>query len=89
MAIHYYTGGASDAQYVYSPVGRGKHSVRQFPDYEVLVATHCDTDNLHNHLPVRPVSFKTGKKLHKNHDDLVLHRKIYVRKKSVIPHAFP
>lgn len=51
-------------------------AARQFPDYEVLVATHCDTDNLHNHLLVNSVSFKTGKKLHQNHDDLVQHRKI-------------
>lgn len=49
---------------------------RQFPDYEVLVATHCDTDNLHNHLLVNSVSFKTGKKLHQNHDDLVRHRQV-------------
>lgn len=49
-------------------------AARQFPDFEVLVATHCDTDNLHNHLLVNSVSFKTGKKLHQNHDDLVQHR---------------
>lgn len=36
-------------------------AARQFPDYEVLIATHCDTDNLHNHLLVNSVSFKTGK----------------------------
>ena len=51
-------------------------AARQFPDYEVLVATHCDTDNLHNHLLVNSVSFKSGKKLHQNHDDLVQHRKV-------------
>lgn len=51
-------------------------AAQQFADYEVLVATHCDTDNFHNHLLVNSVSFKTGKKLHQNHDDLVQHRKI-------------
>lgn len=51
-------------------------AARQFPDYEVLIATHCDTDNLHNHLMVNSVSFKTGKKLHQNHDDLVRHRQV-------------
>lgn len=51
-------------------------AARQFPDYEVLVATHCDTDNLHNHLLVNSVSFKNGKKLHQNHDDLVQHRRV-------------
>lgn len=51
-------------------------AARQFPNYEVLVATHCDTDNLHNHLLVNSVSFKSGKKLHQNHDDLVQHRRV-------------
>ena len=49
---------------------------RQFPDFEVLVATHTDTDNLHNHILVNSVSFRTGKKLHQNHDDLVRHRQV-------------
>ena len=48
---------------------------KQFPGFEVVVATHCNTDNLHNHILVNSVSFKTGKKLHQNHDDLVKHRK--------------
>ena len=30
--------------------------------YEVVVATHLNTDNLHNHFIVNSVSFKTGKK---------------------------
>lgn len=51
-------------------------AARQFSDFEVLVATHTDTDNLHNHLLVNSVSFKTGKKLHQNHDDLVQHRRV-------------
>ena len=29
---------------------------KQFPDFEVLVATHIDTDHLHNHLVVNSVS---------------------------------
>ena len=37
---------------------------KQFPDFEVVVATHVDTDNLHNHLVVNSVSYKTGMKLH-------------------------
>ena len=48
----------------------------QFPDFEVLVATHTDIDNLHNHILVNSVSFRTGKKLHQNHDNLVLHRQV-------------
>ena len=49
---------------------------RQFPEYEVLVATHCNTEHLHNHFIVNAVSFQTGKKLHQNHEDLEQHRKV-------------
>ena len=43
---------------------------RQFPDFEVLVTTHIDTDHLHNHLVVNSVSCVNGRKLHQNSDDL-------------------
>ncbi len=49
---------------------------KQFPNFEVLISTHCNTDNLHNHILVNSVSFETGKKLHQNHDDLVQHRMV-------------
>lgn len=51
-------------------------AARQFSGFEVLVATHCNTDNLHNHILVNFVSYQSGKKLHQNHDDLVRHRQI-------------
>ena len=35
---------------------------REFPNFEVLVATHIDTDHLHSHLIVNSVSFQDGKK---------------------------
>lgn len=35
-----------------------------FPNYECVVATHNDTDNLHSHIIVNSVRFKDGKKLH-------------------------
>ncbi|NSW92167.1 MAG: relaxase/mobilization nuclease domain-containing protein [Firmicutes bacterium] len=35
-----------------------------FPNYECVVATHTDTDNIHSHIIVNSVSFKDGKKLH-------------------------
>ena len=35
---------------------------REFPNFEVLVATHIDTDHLHSHLVVNSVSFQDGKK---------------------------
>ena len=47
---------------------------REFPDFEVLVATHIDTDHLHNHLVVNSVSFQNGKKLHQSAADLQAHR---------------
>lgn len=48
---------------------------KQFPEFEVLVATHIDTDHLHNHLVVNSVSCVNGHKLHQNAADLQQHRK--------------
>ena len=47
---------------------------REFPDFEVLVATHIDTDILHSHLIVNSVSFRDGRKLHQSAADLLAHR---------------
>ena len=41
---------------------------------EVVVATHLDTNHLHNHLVVNSVSCETGRKLHQSADDLLKHR---------------
>lgn len=49
---------------------------RQFPDFEVLVATHMDTNHLHNHLVVNSVSCMDGRKLHQNAADLQRHRQV-------------
>ena len=49
---------------------------RQFPDFEVVVATHVDTNHLHNHFVVNSVSCKDGHKLHQSPDDLLTHRKV-------------
>lgn len=35
-------------------------------DYEIIVTTHLNTDNLHNHIVVNSVSFRTGRKF-ENH----------------------
>lgn len=35
-------------------------------EYEIIVTTHLNTDNIHNHVVVNSVSFKTGKKF-ENH----------------------
>ena len=48
---------------------------REFPGYEVLVATHIDTGHLHNHFVVNSVSCEDGKKLHQNTEDLLAHRR--------------
>ena len=47
---------------------------REFPDFEVLVATHVDTAHPHNHLVVNSVSFQDGRKLHQSAADLQAHR---------------
>lgn len=49
-------------------------AAREFPDFEVVVATHVDTGRLHNHIIVNSVNCKTGKKLHQNTEDLMAHR---------------
>lgn len=49
---------------------------KEFPDFEVLVATHIDTGHLHNHLIVNSVSCVDGKKLHQNSQDLQHHRDV-------------
>ena len=47
---------------------------QEFPDFEVLVATHIDTGHLHNHMIVNSVSCVDGRKLHQNTADLQHHR---------------
>ncbi len=59
-------------------------------NYEVLVTTHLNTDNIHNHFVVNSVSFKTGKKFENHIRDHVELRKISdevckEHGKSVIP----
>ena len=49
---------------------------QEFPDFEVLVATHIDTGHLHNHLIVNSVSCVDGRKLHQNTADLQHHRDV-------------
>ena len=36
-------------------------------DFEVVVATHLNTDNVHNHIVINSVSLKTGKKFYDYH----------------------
>lgn len=41
-----------------------------FPGYQIVVATHCDRDHLHNHLVMNSVNIENGKKFHQTADDL-------------------
>lgn len=41
-----------------------KFAEDNYPDFEVVVATHVDNEHLHSHFIINSVSFKTGKKLH-------------------------
>lgn len=49
---------------------------REFPGYEVVVATHLDTNHIHNHLVMNSVSCENGRKLHQSEDDLLRHRQV-------------
>ena len=49
---------------------------RQFPDFEVVVATHVDTGHPHNHMVVNSVCCKDGHKLHQSPNDLLTHRQV-------------
>lgn len=51
-------------------------ATRLFPDYECVVATHTDTDNIHSHIIVNSVSFTDGKKLHMGPTSLQEQRQI-------------
>jgi hypothetical protein len=42
----------------------------QFKNHEVLVVTHIDKQNIHNHLVINSVSFKNGQKLISNKETL-------------------
>ena len=42
-----------------------------FPGFQILVATHCNTGNIHNHLIMNSVSYENGKKFHQSRDGLL------------------
>ena len=47
-----------------------------FKDFEVIIATHQNTNHIHNHFIVNSVSFKTGKKYNNNRTNLAKLRHI-------------
>ena len=48
----------------------GLRFAEYFPGYQIVVATHCDRDHLHNHLVMNSVNMENGKKFHQTADDL-------------------
>lgn len=53
-----------------------KFVTEMFKDYEVIVATHQNTNHIHNHFIINSVSFKTGKKYNNNRTNLAKLRNI-------------
>jgi len=51
-------------------------AARAWPGMEVLVTTHCDTDNVHSHFVINSVSFETGLKMRQNPNTLIDLRQI-------------
>lgn len=43
---------------------------KNYPDYEVLIATHIDAPHIHSHLIINSVSFADGRKLHQPPDTI-------------------
>ena len=63
---------------------------QMWADYEVVVTTHLNTDNIHNHIVVNSISFKTGRKFENHISDHYKLREISdricaERGKSVLP----
>ena len=42
----------------------------QIQGYEIVVATHCDTQHIHSHFIINSVRYETGKKYHSNIESL-------------------
>ena len=53
-----------------------KFAEEMFRDYEVIVATHQNTNHIHNHFIINSVSYKTGKKYNNNRANLAKLRQI-------------
>lgn len=49
---------------------------RCYPDHEIVIATHLDTDNIHSHIIINSVNCVNGKKIHQNGDDIKRMRNI-------------
>lgn len=47
-----------------------------YPNHEIYIATHLDTDNIHSHIVINSVNMKTGKKIHQSTKELNQMRKV-------------
>ncbi len=47
-----------------------------YPNHEIYIATHLDTDNIHSHIVINSVNMKTGRKIHQSTKELNQIRKI-------------
>ncbi|MFR5875942.1 MAG: relaxase/mobilization nuclease domain-containing protein [Eubacterium sp.] len=43
---------------------------RCYPNHEIYIATHLDTDNIHSHIVINSVNMKTGYKIHQSTKEL-------------------
>ncbi len=49
----------------------GMRFAEAFPDYQIVVSTHYNTNSIHNHLIMNSVNLKNGKKYHQSKEDLM------------------
>lgn len=49
---------------------------RCYPNHEVFIATHLDTDSVHSHIIINSVNMKTGRKIHQSTKELEQMRKV-------------
>lgn len=56
--------------------GIGVKLAEYFKGFQVVVATHQDTNHIHNHVVINTVNFETGKKFHQSKKDLEEIKKI-------------
>lgn len=54
----------------------GVKLAKYFKGFQVVVATHQDTNHIHNHVVINTVNFETGKKFHQSKKDLEEIKKI-------------
>lgn len=47
-----------------------------YPNHEIYIATHLDTDNIHSHIVINSVNMVTGRKIHQSTKELNQMRKV-------------